>query len=92
MVIVRGHDNPKLYKSKVTVTDVDWVYDEKKVGALDPIEVEFQHHSLSRPTKIKLWCLKSDGVVELELVDSVRHWPRVKQECFILVIRFWVVV
>lgn len=72
LVIVRGHDNPKLYKSKVTVTDVDWVYDEKKVGALDPIEVEFQHHSLSRPTKIKLWCLKSDGVVELELVDSVR--------------------
>lgn len=75
LIIVRGHDNPKLYKSRVVVTDVDWVCDAGKVCALDSHDVEFQHHSLSKPTRVKLWNIgesKEKVVVELELQESVR--------------------
>ncbi|KAI5964000.1 hypothetical protein KGF57_001111 [Candida theae] len=78
LIIVRGHDNPKLYKSRVVVSDIDWVYDVAKVMALDANEVEFQQHSLSTPTRVKSWNLNSDSVgkleleLELELIDSVR--------------------
>ncbi|KAI5967523.1 hypothetical protein CANMA_002957 [Candida margitis] len=72
LIIVRGHDNPKLYKSRVIVSDVDWVYDREKAVGLDPSMVEFQHHSLSTPTRIKSWNITDGNVVELELADSVR--------------------
>ena len=82
LIIVRGHDHPRLYKSRVCVTGVDWVYDESKVAKLDPREVEFQHHSLSKPTKLKDWKVSHKGtnggtagsgaVVEVQLAESVR--------------------
>ncbi|KAI3403234.2 hypothetical protein KGF56_003969 [Candida oxycetoniae] len=74
LVIVRGHDHPKLYKSKVEVVDCEWVYDWEKVKEINLEELQFQYHSLTKATPIKkLSVIQENGQkLKIELMKPVR--------------------
>ncbi|KAI5954393.1 hypothetical protein KGF54_002168 [Candida jiufengensis] len=73
IMIVKDHDNPKLYKSKFKIINNEWVYDLKKIKQLDVEDIQFQYHSLSQPIKIKsINFNNNDNSFSVELSESVR--------------------
>ena len=65
LVIVKGTDNPKLFKQVVEITDLEWIQPKEKVLAMD--NVQFQYHSLTTPVPVKVIKNKGDKlIIELE--------------------------
>ncbi|KAI5962168.1 uncharacterized protein KGF55_003244 [Candida pseudojiufengensis] len=73
IVIVKGHDNPNLFKKRFKIINNDWVYDLNKIEKFKPSEIQFQYHSLSKPIGIeKIEFFENDNSFVVELVEKVR--------------------
>lgn len=65
LIIVKGTDNPKLFKQKVKITNLEWIHPKEKVLSID--KLQFQYHSLTTPVPVKE--IKDNGdslLIELE--------------------------
>lgn len=65
IIIVKGHDNPKLFKQTVELTQLEWLHPKEKVLSLQSLQ--FQHHSLLKSIPItRIIELQDKLTVELE--------------------------
>lgn len=60
LVIVRGSNNPKLFKSGVVLNSLDWVYPVEKVLDIPNNEIQFQMSSLSNPFDIETFSVSTE--------------------------------
>ncbi|CAI5757230.1 unnamed protein product [Candida verbasci] len=70
IVIVKGHDNPKLYKDKIEIGDLHLFYSIDEVLNMDSLS--FQYSSLTKPTNIKSIRENGDGKLIVKLVEPAR--------------------
>ncbi|CAX45687.1 tRNA (5-methylaminomethyl-2-thiouridylate)-methyltransferase, putative [Candida dubliniensis CD36] len=65
IIIVKGHDNPRLFKQTVELTQLEWLCPKEEVIHLRGLQ--FQYHSLSKSIPVKRVIDSGDKlVVELE--------------------------
>ncbi|RLV94821.1 Mitochondrial tRNA-specific 2-thiouridylase 1 [Spathaspora sp. JA1] len=71
LIIVKGRDNPKLYKDHVSLNTLDWIYPREKVLDFPVEELQFQFHALGKPFSIKSIELTNEGL-SINLQTSAR--------------------
>ena len=65
IIIVKGHDNPKLFKQTVELTQLEWLHPKEKVFCLQSLQ--FQYHSLLKSIPVtRIIELQDRLTVELE--------------------------
>ncbi|EMG49999.1 hypothetical protein G210_5005 [Candida maltosa Xu316] len=70
LIIVKGGDNPKLFKQTVEIINLEWIYPKEKVLTME--NLQFQHHSLSKSTPVKKITDLGDDRLKIELETPVR--------------------
>lgn len=68
LVIVRGRDNPKLYKQEVNVDDFQWMNSDNSDSSS---EITFQYRSLQTPIKVESMARKGANYT-IKLAEKVR--------------------
>ncbi|RCK63557.1 Mitochondrial tRNA-specific 2-thiouridylase 1 [Candida viswanathii] len=74
LVIVKGTDNPKLFKQTVVITDLEWLCPKQKVLAMLSLgshDIQFQYHSLLPSVPVKNIRDEGDKLI-IELAKPVR--------------------